>query len=538
MQVGVIFMRFILFLSVILPLSVWAAPTSAPSKPNIVLILADDMGYSDLGCWGSEISTPNIDHLAAQGIRMTQFYNSARCCPSRAALLTGVYNHEAGIGSMIDNYATWIRNAAHSDAYMDHLSPHTPTIAEVLHTAGYRTLMCGKWHLGDRPDEWPVHRGFDRSFVLIPGAMNYYGGETKGPRTPMALDDQKFVPPHDGFYSTDAFADHAIEFLDEAQKKEQPFFLYLAFNAPHWPLQAPEADIDRYKGVYDAGWQPIREARYKRMVELGILDGKQPMSPMDRGKVKPWNQLSDEERADWSRRMEIYAAQISRLDLNVGRIMEELKKLGVDQNTLVLFISDNGGAAEDPNRPSTAPLGTRDSFKGYARPWATVSNTPFRFHKVTAYEGGISTPLIAYWPGGISEKLHNTMVREPGHIIDIMPTLMELTGATRAPAKNQPELEGQSIAPMLRGESLPASRSFFWEHEGNRAARVGQWKIVALALKPWELYDIDNDRVESHDLAAEHPEKVKELEEAYNAWAKKCGVIPWEQIEAKRPEKK
>jgi arylsulfatase len=511
---------------------------TAPQKPNVVIILADDMGYSDLGCWGSEISTPNIDRLAAQGVRMTQFYNSARCCPSRAALLTGVYNHQAGIGSMIDKYATWIRNAAHSDNYIDHLSRHTPTMAEVMHTAGYRTLMCGKWHLGDRENEWPAARGFDRSFALIPGAMNYFGGETKGPRSPMALDDKKFVPPHDGFYSTDAFGDHAIEFLDEAKKMEKPFFLYLAFNAPHWPLQAPEEDIAKYKGKYDAGWQPIREARYKRMVELGILDGKQQMAPMDRGQVKPWNELSDEKRAEWSRRMEIYAAQITRMDLNVGRVMDELKKLGVDQNTLVLFISDNGGAAEDPNHPGDAPLGTRDSFKGYARPWATVSNTPFRFHKVTAYEGGISTPLIAYWPAGISEKLHNTMVREPGHLIDLMPTVMELTGATRPSVEDEPALEGQSIAGILRGEKISADRSLFWEHEGNRAARVGKWKLVALANKPWELYDVESDRVESHDLASSQPEKVKELEAAYNAWAKKCGVVPWDQIEPKRPEKK
>jgi arylsulfatase len=236
--------------------------------------------------------------------------------------------------------------------------------------------------------------------------------------------------------------------------------------------------------------------------------------------------------------MEIYAAQISRLDLNVGHVMDELKKLGVDQNTLVVFISDNGGAAEDPNHQGKAPLGTRDSFKGYARPWATVSNTPFRFHKVTAYEGGISTPLIAYWPAMIPEKLHNTLVREAGHFIDLLPTFMEVTGATRPPAKDEPALEGKSLTALFRGEPLPASRNFFWEHEGNRAARVGNWKLVALAGKPWELYDLENDRVESHDLASAHPEKVKELEAAYNDWARKCGVVPWDQIESKRPEKK
>ena len=262
-----------------------------PTRPNIVIIFADDMGYSDLGCYGSEIATPNIDRLAKDGIRMSQFYNSARCCPSRAALLTGLYNHQAGVGCMIDHYATWIRDAAHSEYYSDHLRPQSQTIPEILKTAGYQTIMCGKWHLGDRPEEWPVRRGFDRSFVLIPGAMNYYGSDTDGPPAPMAMNDQKFIPPKEGFYSTDAFATHAIQFVDEAaSNKDKPFFLYLAFNAPHWPLQAPQADIDKYRGKYAGGWQAIREKRDQadgrawvgRIRQTDVADGPRKREAVER----------------------------------------------------------------------------------------------------------------------------------------------------------------------------------------------------------------------------------------------------------------
>ncbi|HEY7115180.1 MAG TPA: arylsulfatase [Tepidisphaeraceae bacterium] len=511
---------------------------ATPTRPNVVLILADDMGYSDLGCYGSEIATPNIDRLAHDGVRFTQFYNQARCCPSRAALLTGRYPHQVGIGAMIDDYAKWIRDAANRPSYSDHLATDSPTLPELLRGAGYRTLMCGKWHLGYRPAEWPVHRGFDRSFALIPGAMNYYGGDSgNGPRAPMALDDQPFTPPHDGFYSTDAFADRAIEFLNEAKSKGAPFFLYLAFNAPHWPLQAPAEDIQKYKDTYDAGWQSIRQGRLRRMVDLGIVPTGSTMAPMDRGRQKPWNQLTDAQRREWSLRMSIYAAQVSRLDRNVGRVLDGLDRLGVASDTLVLFISDNGGAAEDPHRSTAgATLGTRDSFWGYARPWATVSNTPWRLHKTTAYEGGISTPAIARWPAGIPADAHGRLVREPAHLIDIMPTLLALAGATY-PVTAQRHMEGQDILPMIKGQPGQADRTFRWEHEGNRAIRKGKWKLVMLGSSKngWELYDIDADRIESHNLAADHPDIVQDLGAEYDRWAQRCGVVPWPQITAKRP---
>jgi len=511
---------------------------AAPARPNIVLILADDLGYSDIGCFGSEISTPNIDRLEKDGVALTQFYNQARCCPTRAALMTGRYPHQVGIGDMIDDYAAAARQAANSPAYQDHLSTNSPTMAEVLRAAGYRTMMCGKWHLGKRSEEWPVHRGFDRSFVQINGAMNYYGGDSKdGPRAPMALDDKPYTPPHDGFYSTDAFTDHGIEFLDEAVKldKTKPFFLYMPYNASHWPLQAPEADIEKYKGKYDAGWQAIREERLKRMIQLGIVPAGQEMAPMDRGNAKPWDKLTDEKKKEWARRMEVYAAQTEHLDRDIGRLLGELKRLNVETNTLVIFLSDNGGAAEDPNGgDKSVPIGDRDSFRGYARPWATVSNTPWRLHKVTAFEGGISTPLIARWPAGIPADKDGTFVREPAHVIDLLPTFLGLAD-TQYPTNGAVKPEGQNIIAMLKGNAGETNRLFCWEHEGDRAIRDGKWKLVALPAEgKWELHDMLTDRIEQHDLAAEHPEIVAKLSKEYDEWAARCGVIPHAEIQKRK----
>jgi arylsulfatase A-like enzyme len=506
--------------------SAGAAP-SGPARPNIVLILADDLGYSDIGCFGSEIATPNLDRLAQTGVRLTQFYNQARCCPTRAALLTGRYPHQVGIGDMIDDYAAAARNAANTPAYQDHLATNSPTMAELLQTTGYRTLMCGKWHLGKRPEEWPVRRGFDRSFVQIDGAMNYYGGDSKdGPRTRMALDDNPYTPPHDGFFSTDAFTDHAITFMRESASNApaKPFFLYLPYNASHWPLQARDEDIARYRGKYDAGWQMIRQARLKKMTELGVVSTSQNMAPMDRGNQKPWNELSDEQRREWARRMEVYAAQTEHLDRAIGRVLDELKRLGVEDNTLVIFLSDNGGAAEDPNGgDQSAPIGSRDSYRGYARPWASVSNTPWRRHKVSAYEGGISTPFVVRWPAGIAKAREGQIVREPAHVTDLLPSFLELAGAKAG--TNQ--LEGQSLSAMLRGGAGNTNRVFCWEHEGNRGIRKGPWKLVGNPSGNWELYDLAADRTESDDLVALHPDVVASLKADYDRWAARCGVIDY-----------
>ena len=528
-----VFRSIVIFVLCLAP--VGGARAAPQNRPNIVVILADDLGFSDLGCYGSEIPTPNIDRLAQEGVRFTDFYNAARCCPSRATLMTGLYQHQAGVGAMIDNYAKWIRAAADRPSYTDHLSKQTPTIAELLKQAGYRTMMCGKWHLGDEPDQWPAARGFDRSFALIPGAMNYWGGESSGPPSPMALDGEKFVPPQDGFFATDAFTDRAIEFLGEAKQKQQPFFLYMAFNAPHWPLHARPAEIAKHKGKYDAGWQAVREARMKRLRELKIIADDAKMAPMDRGNVPAWDKLSDEQRAEWARRMEIYAAMVAGMDDGVGKLMAELGKLGVAENTLVLFVSDNGGAAEDPHRGRPgAELGSRDSFWGYGRPWATVSNTPWRLHKVTAYEGGISTPAIAHWPAGIPQSANGTLVRGPAHLLDVMPTLVEVAGHVYP--TDARKLEGRSIVSMIKGQSGANDRTLCWEHEGNRAIRKGKWKLVMLADAPaWELFDMENDRIEQKDLAAEKPQVVRELSAEYDRWAERCGVVPWSQIGPKRP---
>jgi len=515
---------------------------AAAERPNIVLILADDLGYSDIGCFGSEIATPNLDQLAKEGVALTQFYNQARCCPTRAALLTGRYPHQVGIGVMIDDYAAAARSGANSPAYQDHLSTNSPTLAELLRTAGYRTMMAGKWHLGKRPAEWPVRRGFDRSFVQINGAMNYFGGNSgNGPRAPMALDDQPYTPPHDGFYSTDAFTDHAIDFLKEAvaQKPAKPFFLYLPYNASHWPLQAFDSDIAKYKGKYDAGWQAVRKERLNRMVKLGVVPAGQELSPMDRGNHRPWDQLTKEQRQQWARRMEVYAAQTEHLDRAIGRVLAELKRLGVQRNTLVIFLSDNGGAAEDPNRgDKSAPIGGRDSFRGYARPWATVSNTPWRRHKITAYEGGISTPLLARWPEGIPAANLGKLVRQPAHVIDLLPTFLELAGGKYPDGPVQPE--GQSIVRILKSGRGNPDREFYWEHEGNRAVRKGKWKLVTLGDSKggWELYDIETDRIESRNMAGEFPEVVKELSASYDRWATRCGVQNYAEILARGKTRK
>jgi arylsulfatase len=432
---------------------------------------------------------------------------------------------------MIDDYAAQARAAANSPAYQDHLSTASPTIAEILRAAGYRTMMSGKWHLGKRPEEWPARRGFDRSFVQIDGAMNYYGGDSgDGPRARMALDDKPYVPPHDGFYSTDAFTDRAIEFLEEAMtlRPTRTFFLYMAYNASHWPLQAPEVEVEKYRGKYDEGWQSVRRARLRRQIELGIVPRGQTMAVMDRGNVQPWDQLSDEQRKQWSRRMEVYAAQTEHLDRAIGRLLDAVRRLGVEQDTLVLFLSDNGGAAEDPNRGDpSAPIGSRDSFRGYGRPWATVSNTPWRLHKVTAYEGGISTPLIASWPSGIPAERRGTLVREPAHLIDLLPTFLALADATYPVVAVGAKPEGRDIETMLKGGRGQPDRTFCWEHEGHRAIRKGRWKLVMLASSKqgWELYDIEADRTESHNMASEHPEIVHQLSAEYDRWAIRCGVV-------------
>lgn len=537
----------------------------AASKPNIIIILSDDMGFSDLGCYGGEIPTPNLDSLAAGGLRFTQFYNNARCCPTRASLLTGMYPHQAGVGHMMDDKG--------SDGYRGDLNPKTPTVAEVLKPAGYRTYALGKWHVTRHggPDgpkhNWPTQRGFDRYYGTIHGAGSYYDPSTltrdNNAISPFA--DAEYKPK--SYYYTDAISDHAVRFVGDHVKehKDQPFFMYVAYTCAHWPMHALPEDIAKYKGRYDAGYEPIRKARFEKAVKLGLIDPKQRMSTT----AGNWDKVPDKK---WeSACMEVYAAMIDRMDQGIGKIIGELKRTGQFDNTLILFLQDNGGCAEvqgrtgnknhpnieRPERPTLAPLkleallppgsvppqtrdgfpvrmgpkvmpGGRDTYVAYGQGWANVSNTPFREYKHWVHEGGISTPLIAHWPKGIGSDGHGKLVQEPGHLIDLMATCVDLGGATP-----QAAIEGVSLRPLLDGKSLGRKQPVFWEHEGNKAIRDGKWKLVAKYNRPWELYDIDADRVESNDLAGKEVEKVKALSAAWDACAKRVGVRPWSEIGGK-----
>jgi arylsulfatase A-like enzyme len=494
-------------------------------RPNIVLIMADDMGYSDIGCYGGEISTPNLDRLAARGLRFSQFYNAARCCPTRASLLTGLYPHQAGIGDMVGNKGY--------PAYQGYLNDACVTIAEALKPAGYHTLMAGKWHVGERRPHWPTDRGFDRYFGLISGAANYFDiskTKAKGVTRQMAFDDQPYQPPKDGFYMTDAFTDHAVQFLDEHGRDEQPFFLYLAYTAPHWPLHALPEDVAKYRGKYLQGWDALRDERYARMVQMGLLSGKWPLSPRDPAN-QPWDQEKDKELMDL--KMAVYAAQIERMDRGIGRVLDKVRQLGKEDNTLVLFLADNGGCHEGgprgfDNRGNGLPPGGVDSYMSYGQSWANASNTPFRRYKHWVHEGGISTPLVACWPGvGQNE---GRITPEVGHIVDIMATCLDAAGIgypTTHQGHAVTPLEGRSLLPVLTGGRRRGHPALYWEHEGNRAVRQGKWKLVATAGGPWELYDLEADRTELNNLAAAHPEKVAELAARYADWAERCGVLPW-----------
>lgn len=506
--------------------------TTAADRPNIVVILADDMGFSDIGCYGSEIPTPNIDRLAAEGTRFTHFYNTSRCCPTRAALLTGLYPHQAGIGHMVDDYATGVRARMNSPAYSDRLGKSCVTIAEALSAGGYETMMSGKWHVGAAREAWPDRRGFSRSFCVVGGAMNYFGSgiQLSGPSSmELQKDGEAWQPPTDGFYSTDAFSDTAVQFLRERKDPKKPFFLYLAYNAPHWPLHAKPEDIARYRGKYrHQGFLPFREARLKRQVEMGLFPKDTPLPPRDL-QVKGWAERTDAEKDELDLRMAIYAAQMDSMDRGIGRVLAQLKEMDAEKNTLVLFLSDNGGCHEaiDRGKPG-AEMGARDSYTSYRRPWAQVSNTPFRMYKHWTQEGGISTPLIARWPAQIEKG--GGFSREPGHVIDIMATALDVAGVEYPKRFSGNEItpkEGVSLVPAVRGETLERKEPLFWEHEGNRAVREGKWKIVSTFKQAWELYDLQADRTESHNLAAENPEKVADLTAKYEAWAKRCGVQPW-----------
>lgn len=490
-------------------------------RPNIVLILADDMGYSDIGCFGSGIETPNIDRLAKEGLAFTQFYNAGRCCPSRASLLTGMYSHRAGIGHMVETLD--------HPGYRGFLNEHCVTLAEALRLAGYATYMSGKWHVGTEEEHWPLQRGFDK-FYGSNTSQGHYFRVYEGRK--LLYDNKEITPPAD-WYATDAFTDSAIAFMQrhEMKKKDKPFFLYVPYTAPHWPIQALPEDFRKYASRYNGGYDSVRQQRYLKMKNLSIIKDTWQLSPLDPD-VPSWDSVN---RRDEARKMAVYAAMIDRLDQGIGRILKEIHNLGVEDNTMVIFLSDNGGCAEEIHRsvPGSV-IGDPDSYESIGLPWADVSNTPFRKYKSWTHEGGISTPLIVRYPALIKG---GSTTNEVGHIIDFMPTFLELAGGEypeKYKGNNIYPMDGQSLVPIFRSGKREGHPALFWEHEGKRAVRQGDWKLVSGSGGDWELYNIPDDRTEMHDLSAQHPEKVKELRELYENWARESNVLPWSEVQAMR----
>ena len=533
-------------------------------KPNVIVILTDDMGYSDIGCFGSEIRTPNIDRLAANGLAFTKFYNTSRCSPSRASLLTGLYPHQAGMGHLsTENYK--------EAGYTDDLSKNAVTMAEVFQQAGYATYMAGKWHIakniskqGDQSN-WPCQRGFQRFFGTLNGSGSFYDPGT-------LISNNTFIAPSKDFYYTNAISDTAVKFINE-NPKEKSFFFYIAYTAAHWPMHAPESEVQKYKGMYDKGWDATREQRFQKLKKLGIISQNALLT--ERGVTIPaWE---NEPLKDWQvRRMEVYAAMIDIMDQGIGRIISALEQKGELENTIIFYMHDNGGCAEpldsdQPEKPLTEeqkkgkaysfdsvfigkkpvynragafirsgkPVmpGNDNTWVAYGEEWANVSNTPFRLYKHWAHEGGIATPLIVHWPKGIKAKAE--LRTQPGHLIDIMATCIDIAGINYPTVFNGNAIqshEGKSLLPAFKNKTI--KRDFiFWEHEGNRAIRSNNWKLVSKAQKnkvftaadenAWELYDMEKDPTETNNLAEKYPEKVKSMAAMWEQEANRTKAKPW-----------
>lgn len=504
-------------------------------RPNVLLILADDLGWSDLGCYGSEIRTPNLDALARNGLRFTHFYNSARCSPTRASLLTGVHPHQAGFPNLSGV-----------------LAEECVTLPEALKPAGYRTSMVGKWHLSHKST--PITRGFNEFYGMLGGFNSCWEEKPYFSRLPEGRGPRPYAPGQ--FYSTDVFGDYALDFMKADTASGRPWMMYLAFNAPHFPLHAPAADIARYEKVYARGWDQIREQRLARQKRLGLLPKEVALTPRgvtpanqfnsrtgwaDKA-IPAWDTLPEDRRADLARRMAVYAAMVDRMDQTIGRITAHLKQTGQLKNTLIMFLSDNGACAEwdpwgfdgnsGPNNvlhrgEALREIGGPKSYVSYGSGWANVANTPWRLFKHYGHEGGINTPLIVHWPAGLQTR-PGTITRQPGHITDVLPTVLEATGASYPAERNGRRslpLEGKSLLPIF-GQASLSDRFIPMEHEGNRAIRLGAWKLVALKDRPWELYHLESDPTEMRDLAAQEPERVRIMAAAWQAWAERCSVVP------------
>lgn len=510
-------------------------------RPNIVVLFADDMGFSDIGCFGSEIETPNLDRLAGEGLRFTHFYNTGRCCPSRASILTGLYPHQADIGHMAGDLGL--------DGYRDRLSFDSVTLAEVLGQAGYHTIMTGKWHLGWQDKGSPTARGFEHFYGTRGYIDSYY---TVVPRTEIYLGEELLLPvtdtpvnhlkPDEEWYTTDVFTDYALHFIDEVREQDdEPFFLYLAYNAPHFPLHAKPEDVEKYRGKYEKGWYQFRLQRYRRLVDLGVIDESWPLSDLD---AKAWKSLTDAQRDDMDFKMALFAAIVDRLDQNVGRVVDHLEKIGELDDTLIVFLSDNGGTKETGLFGIKGKRNTVENYEEWARVggwtssygqgWANLSNVPFRRYKRENHEGGISAPFLVHWPGGIEAK--GELRHQVAHLVDLMPTFVEIAGADypeELGGRPIQSMEGISLVPTFAAPT-DRPRTLYWEHEGNRAIRDGDWKLVGQRGGPWELYNMSIDRTELNDLAGEKPEASARLKRKWDAWADMVNVLSPEEFDAAR----
>tara|TARA_R110002096_G_scaffold29509_4_gene88911 strand:+ start:763 stop:2856 length:2094 start_codon:yes stop_codon:yes gene_type:complete len=512
----------------------------AAERPHVILIMVDDMGFSDLGYHGSEIETPHLDRLAHGGVRFSQFYNSGRCCPTRATLMTGLHPHQTGIGWMTQPPGKE-RGKSEPPAYQGYINKQCVTIGEVLKESGYATLMAGKWHLGyNDQDRWPMQRGFEKFYGCISGATRFFHPEA--PRGMTSGNEHVEKPEsttEEAFYTTDAFTDHAIRFLKEEQAgRKRPSFLYLAYTAPHWPLQAFEDDIAKYRGKYKAGWDALRKARYQKQIELGLIKPEWELSPRTPG-IPDWESLDEKKQDEMDLKMAVYAAMIDRVDQNVGKLVGFLKEAGMFDNTLILFLSDNGACQEGGKlgRGNFYDIEKRnqESANSYGEAWANAGSTPFRLYKHFAHEGGAATPFFMHWPAKIAR--HEDWYAEPGQLIDVMPTILDVAGA-RYPktfhGNDLPALDGVSLRPAFGAKPLKRKAPLFIEHENNAFVRDAGWKLVGRGVAAnqgvdptkWELYNMVKDRTETTNLAASNPGIVKALAQKWDDWAARVGVYP------------